>query len=235
MTIIAFLLAAILGYLWGAIPFGKLYVRAFTGQDLQKIGSGRTGGTNSMRAAGWKVGFLTAMSDVFKGFMAVITVRWLLGGLGLAAAELLPWLEITAGTLSVIGHNWSVFLQWGGGAGTGPNVGWSSAIWGPMFPLGFSIMILMLYFLGYASVASMTMGLIIPIAFLVLSLTGTGALSATIAYIVGGIATALIIAFALRGNFVRLARGEERLVGLRAKKRASKEQRMEISKERRGS
>jgi hypothetical protein len=73
----------------------------------------------------------------------------------------------------------------------------------------------MIFFLGYASVASMTMGLIIPALFI--WLYWTGVISGTVAYIIGGTITALIVAFALRSNFVRLLQGEERLVGLRAR------------------
>ncbi|HRN68773.1 MAG TPA: glycerol-3-phosphate acyltransferase, partial [Promineifilum sp.] len=52
MQILYFVLAGLIGYLCGAIPFGYIYVRLIKGEDLRKIGSGRTGGTNSLRAAG---------------------------------------------------------------------------------------------------------------------------------------------------------------------------------------
>ena len=45
MQIVNFLLAAAIGYLCGSIPFGYLYVRLLKGEDLTKIGSGRTGDT----------------------------------------------------------------------------------------------------------------------------------------------------------------------------------------------
>lgn len=212
MTILALILAAVIGYLCGSIPFGKIYVKLFTGQDLQQIGSGRTGGTNSMRAAGFGVGFLTAMSDFLKGVMGLLAARWILGGL--IAPEMIPWLEVSAGILAVVGHNWSIFIGFKGGAGTGPNVGWATAIWWPMFPLAFALMLSMIFVLGYASVGSMTMGLIIPAMFIWLYINGT--ISGTVAYIVGGIITAILVAYSLRSNFGALMRGEERLVGLRA-------------------
>lgn len=221
MNVLAFILAAVTGYLWGSIPFGKIYVKLFTGQDLQQIGSGRTGGTNSMRAAGFKVGFITAMSDVAKGALGLLVARWLFGSW--VAADWLPWLEATAGVMTVVGHNWSVFIGFKGGAGTGPNVGWATAIWWPMFPLAFILMMAMIFLVGYASVGSMTMGLIIPAMFVWLYINGT--VSGSVAFIFGGVITALIVAFALRNNFVRLARGEERIVGLRAKLKARREER----------
>ncbi len=75
MQLFYFLLAGLIGYLCGSIPFGYLYVRLFKGEDLTKIGSGRTGGTNSFRAAGLGVGVLTSFSDVLKGAAAVWLTR----------------------------------------------------------------------------------------------------------------------------------------------------------------
>lgn len=217
MIVLYFLFAILIGYFVGAIPFGKIYVWYFRGIDIQKIGSGRTGGTNSLRAGGWTIGFMTSFSDVLKGMAVVLLVRWLFRGA--VAADLLPWVEVAAGIFAVIGHNWSIYVGFGGGAGTGPNVGWATAIFPPMFPIAFIVMFGMIYFVGWASVASMMMALIIPIVFTVIYVSGTWAelVPFTSAYIVGGIITSLIVAFSLRGNFVRLFRGEERVVGLRAK------------------
>ncbi len=219
MSIFYIFCAVLIGYFLGAIPFGKLYVWYFRGKDIQEIGSGRTGGTNSLRAGGWTIGFMTAFSDVLKGIVAVLITRWFLGNF--VSADFLPWLEVATGIFSVIGHNWSVFVRFGGGAGTGPNVGWASAIFPPMFPIAFIVMGIMIFVVGWASVASMTMALIIPVVFVVIAITGqwAGLVAITPAYIVGGIITSLIVGYALRGNFVRLFKGEERVVGLRARRK----------------
>ena len=47
---------AVFGYILGSIPFGMLIVKARTGKDLREIESGRTGGTNTVRAAGFGAG-----------------------------------------------------------------------------------------------------------------------------------------------------------------------------------
>lgn len=214
MQILYFVLAAIIGYLCGSIPFGYLYVRLFKGEDLRKIGSGRTGGTNSLRAAGLGVGVLTSLSDVLKGAASVWLTTWLLGDAAGAAA--LPWLQATAGVLSVVGHNWSVFLKFGGGAGTGPNVGWSSAIWPWVLPIAFLVMGGMLYFVGMASVASLSMAAVTIIVFTWRYVAG---IDPTAAYLVGSIAAGLVVTWALRPNIKRVLNGTERLVGRRAKQR----------------
>lgn len=213
MQLLYFILAGLIGYLCGAIPFGYLYVRLTKGEDLRTIGSGRTGGTNSFRAAGLGVGVLTSVSDVLKGAAAVWLTSWLLGdALGPA---LLPWAQATAGVLSVVGHNWSVFLRFGGGAGTGPNVGWSAAIWPWIFPLAFLVMGGMLYFVGMASVASLSMAAVTIITFAVRYFMG---IDNTAAYLIGSVVAGLVVTWALRPNIRRVMNGTERLVGRRAKK-----------------
>ncbi len=217
VNIIYFVIAILIGYVCGAIPFGYLYVKATRGINILDYGSGRTGGTNSLRAAGWKVGALTGLSDVFKGYMGVTLARWALGGA--VSADLLPWILGVAGVMSVVGHNWSVFLNWRGGAGTGPNVGWATALWWPMFPIGLVVMVIMLVGVGMASVASLTMAIIIPISFGVLYVAGVAGYSGTTAYLVCGIVAAAVVTWALRPNIKRLLEGNERVVGPRAKRK----------------
>lgn len=219
MQILYFIPAVLIGYLCGSIPFGYIYVRLLKGEDLTKIGSGRTGGTNSFRAAGLGVGVLTSVSDVAKGAATVWLTTWLLGDtLGPAA---LPWAQATAGVFSVIGHNWSIFLKFGGGAGTGPNVGWSAAIWVWIFPIAFLVMGGMLYFVGMASVASLSMAAVTIIIFGARYFMG---IDPTVAYLAGSIAAGLVVTWSLRPNIRRVLDGTERLVGPRAKRRARQEE-----------
>ncbi|MCB9435062.1 MAG: glycerol-3-phosphate acyltransferase [Ardenticatenaceae bacterium] len=217
VNIVYLIIAGFIGYLFGSIPFGYIYVKAKTGQILTEVGSGRTGGTNSLRAAGKGVGILTSLSDVAKGFTALWLTRLLFTNV--LNGEWLPWALAVAGVMSVVGHNWSLFLKFRGGAGTGPNVGWSTAIWFPMFPIAFLVMLAFYFGLGIASVASLAMGAIIPIIFAVRYITGV---DATAAYLIGGLAAAAIVAWALRPNIKRLLRGEERVVGPQARRKQKK-------------
>jgi glycerol-3-phosphate acyltransferase PlsY len=218
MQILYFVLAGLIGYLCGSIPFGYLYVRLFKGEDLRKIGSGRTGGTNSLRAAGLGVGLLTSLSDVLKGAASVVITSWLFGDV--MGPVMLPWMQATAGVMSVVGHNWSIFLKFGGGAGTGPNVGWSSAIWPWVLPIAFLVMGGMLYFVGMASVASLSMAVVTIIVFAYRYLAG---IDATLAYLAGSVVAGLVVTWALRPNIKRVLNGTERLVGPRAKRREQQE------------
>ncbi len=215
-TVFYFLIAAVIGYLCGAIPFGYLYVRLMTGEDIRTVGSGRTGGTNSLRAAGLGVGLATSFSDVGKGALGIILSRWILAGQ--LSPDLLPWALALAGVMSVIGHNWSIFMGWRGGAGTGPNVGWGTALWWPMLPIAIVVMSGMLLGIGMASVASLTMGALIAIVFFILYVAGVPPFDSSLAYIVGGLVAFAIVAWALRPNIKRLLNGTERVVGPRARR-----------------
>ena len=225
MTAIYALLSGGIGYSLGALPIGFLLVKLTRKIDLREIGSGRTGGTNSFRAAGLVVGILTAIVDVLKaacwpGYgwdgLAIWLVRALFADSLIGGR--LPWVEISTGVMSVIGHNWSVFLGWRGGAGTGPNVGWAGAIWFPVVPIALVVVLGTLLSLGVASVASLAMAAVIPLSFVALYLLHKSPYDSTIAYMIGGVVAALVVAWALRPNIKRLIQGGERVVGPRARR-----------------
>jgi glycerol-3-phosphate acyltransferase PlsY len=221
MDLLTVLFATLIGYLFGAIPFGWILVRLTKGMDLRQVQSGRTGGTNAMRAAGPIVGALTAIGDVLKGAAAIWLARAVFGGM--VSAALLPWIEVVVGAASIVGHNWSIFLGWRGGAGTGPNVGWASAVWLPVLPIAILVVVGMLLWTGMASVASLAMGATIVIVFAVLTVAGV---IATPAYLVGSIVTLLIVTWSLRGNIRRVLAGTERLVGPAARRAERRKQRL---------
>lgn len=92
----------ILSYLLGSIPFGLLLAGLFTGQDIRKIGSGRTGTTNTLRAAGYPLAIVTFLLDKAKSTAGVWLARWLLPGQ--------IWMEVFAPIAVIAGHNYSIFL-----------------------------------------------------------------------------------------------------------------------------
>ena len=92
----------LLAYIFGSIPFGLLIVKLKTGKDIRQVESGRTGGTNAMRAAGFWAGFGTAMLDILKGAVGVWVARWLTPDQ--------TWVHVLAPIAAILGHNYSVFL-----------------------------------------------------------------------------------------------------------------------------
>ncbi len=191
------LLAAVAAYLFGAIPVGYLVIYAMKGRDLRTIGSGRTGGTNAMRAGGSWAGILTGAGDILKGIAAVLAAR--------AIAGHVPAVETLAGVAAVIGHNWSVFLGFRGGAGTGPNVGACIALWPlsavwliPLLPFGINV-------IRYASVTSLVIAAVIPITLAIRAAFGYGPWL----HVLYGVLAAAAVTWALRPNIKRLLSGTE--------------------------
>ncbi len=215
------ILSAIIGYLFGAFPAGYILVRYIKGTDLRKFGSGRTGGTNAFRAGGLVLGVVTSVLDVVKASVAIWLVQALFSDQ--LSATWLPWAQVICGILSVVGHNWSIFIGWHGGAGTAPNVGWAGVIWFPIVPVAVVVVIAVLRGIGFASLASLAMSAAIPMTFIVLYFGGVEPYDSTFAYIIGAILSAAIITWSLRPNIRRLLAGEERMVGPRARRRRVKE------------
>ncbi len=119
--------AALLGYLLGAIPVGVLACRLY-GVDIRQVGSGRTGATNAWRAAGLKAAIPTVIGDAVKGAVAIWLVTLLTRGLfpepttmsvseAVSRANALHLAQSLAGGFAIVGHIWSVFLGFKGGAG----------------------------------------------------------------------------------------------------------------------
>ena len=109
------LLALLLAYLLGAIPFGYLLVKWKTGADVRSVGSGNTGATNVLRTAGKVQGIATLLLDIGKGYAAV----WIVGRLTDGNTF---WMSAAA--LAVMaGHAYPVFLKFQGGKAVASFIG----------------------------------------------------------------------------------------------------------------
>jgi glycerol-3-phosphate acyltransferase PlsY len=192
----------LLAYMLGSFPAGYLTGRLW-GVDVRTWGSGRTGGSNVLRAAGGWAALLTGCIDVGKGILAV----WLAGALtGNAVAEVL------AGAAVILGHNHSIFLGFRGGAGVGTSLGALAAIHFPA-ALGLVILLLVVIFTTrYSSIGSLVVSTMMPIVLLVLGLTDVLSLT----YLAYGLLAWIIIVLAHKPNIRRLLQGTERRLGERS-------------------
>jgi glycerol-3-phosphate acyltransferase PlsY len=105
-----------IAYLSGSVPFGVLAARLAGGPDPRSIGSGRTGGTNALRALGWRWAGFVVLGDLAKGAGPVLLARVATGGD--------PLVEVACAAAAVLGAWRSAFLGFaGGGRGVGTGVG----------------------------------------------------------------------------------------------------------------
>ena len=200
----------LLSYIIGSVPFGWLIVKMKTGKDIRVIESGRTGGTNAMRAAGFWAGILTAILDILKAASAV----WI-------AQALLPeahLLHVLAPIAVIIGHNYSIFVPkrnaqgriigLKGGAGGASSVGGAFGLWGPSIFIIFPLGALLFFTVGIASITTMSVAFFAIIIFAVRAWLGYG-LWIDVLY---GVLAEILLIWALRPNLKNLFSGQERIV-----------------------
>ncbi len=117
-------IALLVGYLFGSIPFGLILTRAAGTQDLRSIGSGNIGATNVLRTGRKGLAAATLISDALKGTAAVILAGYF-GGPNAAMAAALG---------AFLGHLFPVWLNFRGGKGVAVYIGiliglfWPAAI-----------------------------------------------------------------------------------------------------------
>jgi glycerol-3-phosphate acyltransferase PlsY len=140
-----YLMAAVVAYLLGSIPFGYLLVRIFRNEDIRQKGSGNIGATNVVRSGAKGLGALTFLLDVLKGYGAV----WLCGAYALSAG--VTWTEranaiAIAALCVVLGHIYTVWLGFRGGKGVAAAFGvflalapWAAAAAFGVFALTFAV------------------------------------------------------------------------------------------------
>jgi glycerol-3-phosphate acyltransferase PlsY len=113
-TLLQAVVLVVIAYLLGSIPVGSLVARRVGGPDLRSVGSGRTGGTNALRALGRKWAAVVVLGDLLKGAVPVLLARYVTGD---------PLVEVLCGSAAVAGAIWSVFAGFRSGRGVGTGVG----------------------------------------------------------------------------------------------------------------
>lgn len=192
-------LIALIAYIVGSIPTGYLIVKAKTGDDIRKIGSGSTGATNVKRVLGKKWFFAVMILDAIKGAVPVVLAKiFATVGVSLGLAPVLAAIAV------IIGHSKSIFLQFKGGKSVASGVGTILAL---NWIVGIIIALIwgtITYLTKYVSVGSIIALLISPIIMYLLH--------APIAYIAYCAIGAIYIVYLHRENIVRLVQGNENKV-----------------------
>ena len=127
--------AIIIGYLLGAIPFAYIIARTRKKIDIREKGSGNVGALAVWREVGPAFGIIALAADVGKGVLAVYIGKWL--GIDVI------WICAT-GFAAVVGHNWSVFLKFGGGKGAATIMGVLLALMPVQFAIGLGLAVLVI-------------------------------------------------------------------------------------------
>jgi acyl phosphate:glycerol-3-phosphate acyltransferase len=203
MTLEGLLLRAVLivgGYLAGSVPVGVLVARASGGPDPRTIGSGRTGGTNALRALGRKWAAVVVAGDLAKGAVPVLVTRLVTGGDSVA--------EVLVAGAAVAGSVRSVFLGFAGGRGVGTGVGTMLVIQPLAVVLAAPVFFLAIIATRYVSLGSLLGSAAMFPATLLIWAVASGWVAP--AYLVWAAVGPVLIWLAHADNIDRLLHGTER-------------------------
>jgi glycerol-3-phosphate acyltransferase PlsY len=188
------LLAVIIGYLLGSIPFGLILTRIAGTADLRSIGSGNIGATNVLRTGHKGLAAATLLSDMLKGTVAVITAGTF-GG---------PNAAMLAAAAAFLGHLFPVWLNFKGGKGVAVYIG---VLLGLFWPAALVFCVLWLAtaaLLRYSSLSALVASFVTPIF---LWWFATYALAGLFAVLT------MLLWFMHRENIKRLQAGTEGRIG----------------------
>ena len=191
-------LLVLAGYLAGSVPFGFWLVRWLRGVDIRRVGSGNIGATNVWRTFGPRLGLAVMVLDTVKGLVpALIATLWV-GSL---------W-GVVAGAAAMLGHSRPLFLKFARGGKMVATCGGAFLGVAPVVGgIGAALWILVFAACRYASVASITAALSLPVVALALREPWP---------VVGfAVAAALGVLFMHRTNIRRLRMGTETKMRLR--------------------
>lgn len=186
-------------YLAGSVPVGVLVARLSGGTDPRTVGSGRTGGTNALRALGRKWAAVVVLGDLAKGAVPVLVARWITGGDALV--------EVLCGASAVAGAIWSVFAGFRSGRGVGTGVGTMLVIQPLAVVLAAPVFIGAILLTRYVSLGSLLGSAAMLPAMLLFLLVAPGTPLSYVIYVGVG---AAFIWLAHSDNIDRLLHGTER-------------------------
>ena len=153
-----------LGYMIGAISFAVLIAKS-KGVDIFSAGSGNPGATNVLRTMGRPYGFACFFLDALKGVVAVLVGRGLAdGGDPAQIASIIGLLG------AIFGHSFSLFLRFRGGKGVATTVGGLFVLMPLVMLMGAFLWLIVFFATRYVSLASLVLGVSLPISALLMGL-----------------------------------------------------------------
>ena len=187
-------LAFLLGYLLGSIPFGLILTKLAGTQDLRSIGSGSIGATNVLRTGRKGLAAATLLLDMLKGTVAVVIAGYLDG----------PDAAMLAALGAFLGHLFPVWLKFRGGKGVAVYIGVLLGLFWPAALVFCAIWLATAFTSRYSSLSALVASFVTPIF---LWWFGHLALAALFAVLT------LLLFYAHRENIQRLQAGTEGRIG----------------------
>lgn len=192
------LLAILIGYLLGSIPFALVIGKGFFRTDIRNYGSKNLGGGNAGRVLGKKAGVSVMALDLLKVTLAIFITSHFQGG---------EVIMVAAGLAAALGHCFPVFAKFKGGKAVAVMYGF---LFGMALFGGYSLWIFFLPLLSFLII--LYLGKIIALASIFSAAINTGYILIT----TGGtpvfwasLIFTIVIIVRHSSNIVRILHGEE--------------------------
>lgn len=155
------LLALLVGYILGSLPFGVWVARA-NGVDIFAVGSGNPGATNVKRSVGKGAGNLVFLLDFLKGALATLWPMLPLFSFG--DAEVAERMAVAGMVGAIVGHSYSCFIGFRGGKGVATSIGGLLALCWPVALIGVAVWVVVFYTTRYVSLGSILLAASLPVS-----------------------------------------------------------------------
>jgi glycerol-3-phosphate acyltransferase PlsY len=198
------LLAVLIAYLAGSIPFGYLIVRMKTGSDIRTEGSGNIGATNVLRTTGRVAGIITLLLDFAKGYFAVWLAWHLTGGDAMWSSA--------AAVAVILGHAYPVFLGFNGGKAVASTLGAFLFLTPAAIAAVFLVFVAAVALKRFISLGSILAAGLFPLAVYLIA-------HPPFSVILASLFAGAFIVYRHRENIARLREGNERVLSLRSGKK----------------
>ena len=209
MNILSIIFLVIIAYILGSIPNALWIGKVFRGIDIREHGSKNTGSTNAARVLGGKLGILTLILDVSKGaiplFLAIFLEKDLIKN-SINSNTIL----ILIGIWSIIGHSFSIFLNFKGGKAVATTLGVFIVLVPKSILVVAVVFFIVFYMFKYVSLSSILSSVTLPIAIFLIE--------KNLAYTLFSILISVLIILKHKDNIKRLLNGTETKFEIKSKK-----------------
>jgi acyl phosphate:glycerol-3-phosphate acyltransferase len=147
------IIAAVLGYLSGSVPFGLILTRMAGLGDVRSIGSGNIGATNVLRTGNKGLAAATLLLDALKGTVPALLGTHFFGVEG----------GVIAGLFAFLGHIFPAWLGFRGGKGIATYIGVLFGLDWRMGLLFLAVWIATAAITRYSSLSALVATLVIPV------------------------------------------------------------------------
>ncbi len=194
------ILFAVASYLLGSVPTGVVLAKAFSSKDIRQAGSGNIGATNAVRVLGKKLGILTFLGDMLKGFLPVF-----IGARIFQTQPQVLWAVCLFGFGAFLGHLFPVYLKFQGGKGVATAFGVFLYLAPAVILIALALFVLVVALWRYVSLGSLTAAAAVPVV-----LAG---FSFPVPLTLLGIVIGLLIFVKHKSNIQKLFSGTENKMG----------------------